>query len=183
MSSSSKFLTQQFPNPEDRLERVQLNHPGLCTGSVLVEVPEINRRQNHISQISPNHSLLPIALDCLKDKDSKCPSAHQLCERVADLKGISKYRDSARTVQDIDEVIQSLTVCVEEKDHRISLKEEEIQHLRQQLQQEIDRASGQLEERQLTQQLKQLRQESDQLLKEARMQLQEREIQLAHVNQ
>ena len=82
-----QILSRQFPNPGDRLQRVELNHPGLPVGSVLVEVPEVNRRQNHISQIPPNHSLLPITLDCLKDKDSKRPSAHQICERIAHLKG------------------------------------------------------------------------------------------------
>ena len=71
---------------------------------MLVEVPEVERRQNHISQVDPNHSLLPIALNCLKDKDSKRPSAHQLCERVADLKRMPKYIDSTRTVQEKDKV-------------------------------------------------------------------------------
>jgi hypothetical protein len=83
---------------------------------VLVEVPEIDRRQNHISQVDPNHSLLPIALDCLKDKDSERPSAHQLCERVADLKGMPEYRDSARAVQDKDEVIQQQRQQIREID-------------------------------------------------------------------
>ena len=92
-----QILTRQFPKPGDRLERVELSHPGLRQKSVLVEVPEIDRRQNHISQVDPNHSLLPIALDCLKDEGSERPSAHELCERVADLKGMPKYRDSTRT--------------------------------------------------------------------------------------
>ena len=81
-----QILTRQFPKPGDRLERVELNHPRIRTGTVLVEVPEVERRQNHISQVDPNHLLLPIAFNCLKDKDSERPSAHQLCERVADLK-------------------------------------------------------------------------------------------------
>ena len=100
-------LTQQFPKPGDRLQEVELNHPGLPAGTVCVRVLEVNRRQNHISEISPNHSLLPIALDCLKDKDNERPSAHQLCERVADLKGMPKYRDSTRAFEDRDEVIRS----------------------------------------------------------------------------
>ena len=83
-----QILTRQFPNPGDRLQRVELNHPGLPMRSVLVEVSEIDRRQNHISQITPNHPLQPIALDCLKDER---PSAHQLCERIAALKGMPNY--------------------------------------------------------------------------------------------
>ena len=113
-----------------QLQRIELNHPGLRTGSVLVEVPEVDCWQNHIGQIPPNHSLLPIALDCLKDKDSERPSVHQLCERVADLKGMPNYIESARTAQDKDEVIRLQAVCMEENERMISLKEEENQQLR-----------------------------------------------------
>ena len=114
-----QILTRQFPKPGDRLQRIELNHPGVPTGSVLVEVSRVNRRQNHISLIPPNHSLLPIALHCLKNKDNERPLAHQLCERLADLKVMSKCLDSAKIVQDKDEVIQSLTVHMEEKDRSI----------------------------------------------------------------
>ena len=174
-----QILTRQFPNPGDRLERVKLNHPGLRKGSVLVEVPEIDRRQNHISQVDPNHSFLPIALDCLKDEGSERPSAHQLCERVADLKGMPKYIDSARTMQDKDEVIRSQAIRITENEHTISSKDEEIQQLRQQLQQERDHVSR---ERQLNQQLRELQQESDQTLRVNKTQLEEKERQLRYVN-
>ena len=178
------------------MQEIELNHTGLPPGKILVQAPEINRRLNHISLVDPNHSLLPIALDCLKDKDSERPSAHQLCERVADLKGMPKYRDSARAVEDSkDEVIRSQATCVEEKERTASAKEEEIQQLRQQLQQERDQANRRLEERdrqlqqtkdrqleerkrQLNQQMRQLQLESDHNLSETRRQLQEKERQL-----
>ena len=51
-----QILTRQFPKPGNRLERVELNHPGIQTGTVLVEVPEVEHQQNHISQVDPNHS-------------------------------------------------------------------------------------------------------------------------------
>ena len=177
-----QILTRQFPKPGDRLQEVELTHPGLPKRKLLMQIPEVERRQNHISQIPPNHSLLSITLDCLKDEENERPSAHQLCERVADLKGMPKYIDSTKTLQDKDEVIQSLTIHLEENERT---KEEEIQHLRQQLQQERDQADRQLEERerQLNQQLRQLQQESDQALQENRIQLQERERQLGLVNQ
>ena len=58
-----------------------------------------------------------------------------------------KYRDSARAVEDNrDEVIRSQATSMEEKDSTISSREEEIQRLRQQLQ-EKDQANRQLEER------------------------------------
>ena len=156
-------LTRQFPKPGDRLERVELNHPGIRKKSVLVEVSEIDRRQNHISQVDPNHSFLPIALDCLKDEGSERPSAHQLCERIADLKGMPKYRDSARAIQDKDEEIRQLRQQIREKDQTIRQQSEE----------------GERQIGLLNQQLKQVQLESDQnsRLKE------EKERQLGRVNQ
>ena len=147
-----QMLIQQFPKPGERLQEIELNHQGLLKRKLLMQIPEVERRQNHISQVDPNHSLLPIALDCLKDKDSERPSAHQLCERVADLKGMPKYINSIRSVQNKDEVIRSLTICTDKKNCIISSKEEENQQLRQQLQQERDQANRQLvkKERQLT---------------------------------
>ena len=170
-----QILTRQFPKPGDRLQEVEFSHPGLPPGKVLVQTPEVSRRQNQISQIDPNHSLMPIALDCLRDKDSKRPTAHQLCERVADLKGMPKYRYSARAVQDKDEVIQSQAIHI---DCTISSKEEENRQLREQLQRERDQANRKMEERG-----RQLRQERDQALRRTRTQLQEKERQLGRVNQ
>ena len=195
-------LTRQFPKPGDRLQEVEFNHPGLPRGTVCVRVPEIDRRQNHINQIDPNNSLLPIAFDCLKDKDGERPSAHQLCERVAALKGMPKYRDSARTVEDRDEVIRSQVIRMEEKDHTISSKEEEIQKLRQRIR-EKDQTIRQQSEKgerqigQLNQQLRQLQLEKDHAVKEKSRQtekkeqrlrdkdrqLQDKERQLGRVNQ
>ena len=148
------------------MQEVGFNHPGFPSGTVLVRVPEVSRRQNHISQVDPDHPLLPVILDCLKDKDNERPSAHQLCESVADLKRMEKYIDSARTIQDKDEVIQSLASRVEEKDRKISSKEEENQQLRLQLQQN-------------DQVIVQVHQERD----EARRRSEERERQLVRINQ
>ena len=174
-------LTRQFPKPGDRLQEIEFNHPGLPRGRVCVRVPEIDRRQNHISQVDPNHSLLPIALDCLKDEGSERPSGHQLCERVANLKEIPKYRDSARAVQDKDEENQQLRQQIQEKDQtnrqQLDEKERQIGILNQQLQQlnlEKDHAvrekSRQIEEK-------------EQRLRDKDRQLQDKERQLGRVNQ
>ena len=161
---------------------MEFNHPGLPRGTVCVRVPEIDRQQNHISLAPQDHPLLSVALHCLEDKDHKRPSAHQLCERVAPLKGIPKYRDSARSVQDKDdsEVVRSLALRIEEKDHTISSKEEEIQQLKQ----ERDRANNQLEEKetelgQLNQQFRQLQIKDGQYIR----QIEEKERQLRRINQ
>ena len=113
-----QILTQQFPKPGDRRQKVQINHPGLPRGMVEVRLAEVDRRQDHISEVDPSHPLLLIALDCLKDRDVDRPSAQQLCERVTALKESSEYRNiqdqitkedrnHAQQVKDLQEIIQS----------------------------------------------------------------------------
>ena len=92
-------LTHQFPKQDDRMQRVEMNHPELPRGTLMVCVPEVDHRQNHISQIDRSNTLLPIALNCLKDRDVERPSAQQLCERVAALRVINVYAESVRGVQ------------------------------------------------------------------------------------
>ena len=137
-----QVLTRQFPKPGDRMQRVEMNHPGLPRGTLMVCIPEVDRRQDHISQIGPNNTLLPIALDCLKDRDVERPSAQQLCERVAALKESRTYAESARALQmkrDMREQLLSLReehtreiqeIQLREQD-RIIAKEYEIRDLLQ----------------------------------------------------
>ena len=93
-----QMLTRQFPKPGSRRQKVQVNQPGL-PDTVEVPIAEVDRRQSHISQVAPNHPLLPIALDCLKDMDTERPSAQQLCERLASLKERPEYSESVTAVQ------------------------------------------------------------------------------------
>ena len=99
-----QIITRLFPKPGSRTKEEKSNHPGSSTGTVFVPVREVDRRQNHIRNVVADHPLLPVILDCLKDKDSERPSAHQLCERVGELKSTDKYKHSIRPVQRKDEV-------------------------------------------------------------------------------
>ena len=90
----------------------------------MVCIPEVDRRQNHISQIDPNNTLLPIALECLKDKDFEHPSAQQLCERVAALKESDAYAESVRAIQ----------MTITQQEQSLSLRDEhtrEIEYLQE----------------------------------------------------
>ena len=132
-------LTRQFPKPGNRRQELEINHPGVPQGLVEVRVAEVDRRQNHISQIDPNHPLLPVALDCLKDKDSERPSAQQLCERVASLKERSEYSDSVAAAQQerqqLREQLQQIQQLHREQTQQIvQEKERDVVQLRQQLQ-------------------------------------------------
>ena len=74
---------------------------GVLTVEVLTRLfpePESQDRQKHISRIDPQHPLLEIALDCLKDNDGLRPSAGELCERIESLKVSQAYRDSEAQV-------------------------------------------------------------------------------------
>ena len=90
-----QILTRQFPNPSDRHVQVQARNTDARRQRALVEiVPEIDRRNNHISLIDPNHSLLPIVLACLRDQEFQRPTAQDLCEQMDLLKQGQEYADS-----------------------------------------------------------------------------------------
>ena len=111
-----------------------------------MSVSEIERQQNHICEIDPNHLLKQVALDCLRDKDAERPLAEQLCERVGVLKEDSRYNESLRVVeargsteqqysQQVQDFQQIQASCLAEKDQIIAQKDETIAELRQQTQQ------------------------------------------------
>ena len=76
-----QILTQQFPNPGDRVVQVD--------DRMEMRVPELERREAHISLVRPDHPLLLIALDCMHEKESMRPSAQEICIRIDALKGTS----------------------------------------------------------------------------------------------
>ena len=86
-----QILTRMFPAPGDRYETIEISHPQIRGGRVKINIPEVDRRQNHIKEIDPKNPLLLTALDCLKDKDIERPSAQQLCERIAHLRVEPNY--------------------------------------------------------------------------------------------
>ena len=188
-----QILTRQFPKPGNRRRRIEINHPGLPSGTMAeVLVAETERRQNHISIIDPNHTLLQVSLDCLKDSDVERPSAQQLCERVAALKESPEYSESVRgaeerntaeqgrgveregeirslrqqhtqQVQGLQQIIQSQVSRLEEKDQVLREKDETI-------------AAGQ-------QEIREQRDEIGRLEREENRVIEEKERQLDRVNQ
>ncbi|XP_064395064.1 uncharacterized protein LOC135342294 [Halichondria panicea] len=86
-----QILTKKFPAPGERLELIPIIDPQFPSGQAKKDVPEVRRRQNHISEINPADPLLKIALDCLKDKENERPAAHILCERLSYLKTSQDY--------------------------------------------------------------------------------------------
>ena len=174
-------LTREFPKPGDRMTTI--NDPRYPR-AIKMSVPEIERRQNHISQVDPNHPLLPIALDCLKDRDVERPSAQQLCEKVAALKETSKYKNFSERVKDSsgkDGEYESLQQNLEEKNHMIDQKDAMIAEKEQQLRQCREEMTQQIQqlERDKNQTIQRLEREKDQAIQEKV----EKERQLGRVNQ
>ena len=90
-----QLITRKWPKPGPRTYTVQVsNDPRFPSGRALVEVPELERRKEHLDLISPTDPLLEVALDCLKDKEGQRPTAEQLCSRLITLKESTAYRDS-----------------------------------------------------------------------------------------
>ena len=174
-------LTREFPKPGDR--QMMIDDPRYPRGALKLCIPEIERRQNHISQVDPNHPLLPIALDCLNDKDVERPSAQQLCKRVAALKETSKYKNVRERVKDNSdkdgeyEQIQSLQQNLEAKNYIIDKKEQQLRQSREEIQQ-LERDKNQIIQW-LERDKQQLERERNQAIQEK----EEKERQLGRVNQ
>ena len=93
-------------------------------------VPEIQCHRSHIDLIDSAHPLLPVALDCLKDRDRERPSCHEFCGRMSTLKASPKYTESVQQSQVNTKPTQS--VKRESREREIQ-QSQQIQDLQQQL--------------------------------------------------
>ena len=151
-----QILTRCFPEPGDRHKIVHTTDPQFPGGTVEVRASEIERRQNHISQVDPNHPLLSIALHCLKDSDDERPSARELCHRVAALKQTPQFTESVRRAQERpepgntterEEEIREIQQQVQDKDEENrQMRQEHAQQI-QGLQQIIGTQNNRLQEK------------------------------------
>ena len=135
-----QILTRKFPAPSDA--HTTREDPTSPTGEIIVPVSEVERRRADMSGIPPDHALLAIARDCLKDRYQQRPDVAQLCQRLATLKTTPGYLESSsenpdllstlspthptskgsttgsathRQVQEISKQLQSLPLSGEEK--------------------------------------------------------------------
>ena len=121
-----QIMTRQFPDPSNRVTIVEdLRFP---TGTIEVPVPETQRRRSHINLIDSAHPLLPVALDCLKDRDRERPSCHEFCGRMSTLKASPKYTESVQQSQVNTKPTQSVN-----REIRETQQSQQIQDLQQQL--------------------------------------------------
>ena len=127
-----QILTRLFPSPGDQIKHI--DDPRFKF-AIAVPVPEIERRQNHISMIDPGHPLLPIARDCLKDRDVERPTAHQLYERIGALKESARYRESKESTLVRDGEATDLREQLQRERQQQERNQEEIHRLREEVKQ------------------------------------------------
>ena len=135
-----QIMTQQFPDPGDRFQVMEISDPRIPSGKVKVDIPEIERRRPHIDLIDQAHPLLSVALDCLKDRDQERPSCHELCSYMSTLKAYPKYAESVQ---------QSQVNAKPTKSANRGSRERELQQSQQiqDLQEQLHALSDQLQEK------------------------------------
>ncbi len=121
-----QIVTKKFPTPENATTTIEDTR--FPTGRVVVFIPEGERRKKDIDLIEPDHPLLPIALHCIKDRDTERPSADEVCERLATLmKREGRYVHSVEQTRDQASIIQKLKGQITQKDQLIKECQNELQ--------------------------------------------------------
>ena len=149
-------ITRKFPDPGPAMNRVRdARYP---TGWANIPVPEVERRQSHLSLIPRTHPMLHVAVDCLKDTDSERPSAQQICRYLSALKEAPQYGQSLEgrgaerdgEVEEKEELIQQLREGIEERDREVREREREVREREgdiERLQSQLQRKEGEVRER------------------------------------
>ena len=145
-----QILTKNFPNPGPGIV-----HNATWTVPInVVSIPicEVDRRRNDIVLVDQSHPLQPMALACLEDVDTERPSADQLCENLASLKGELKYISSVQStkgkLQRTQRQLQRTEGELDRTEGELERTEGELERTRGELeetQEELQRTQGQLQ--------------------------------------
>ena len=181
-------ITRKFPNPSDATRKERF--PTSPTEWVNIPVPEAERRHNHLTLIPRTHPILPIAMDCLKDKDTERPSAQQICHRLLALKEAPQHSleatggERAGEAQERELLIQQLRRENKEREREVKNKEGEIQQLlerRRQVEDQLRDEIHQLRDSVSSKTL--LLQEKDEIIRENDRHLQEKDATIHQLQQ
>ncbi len=120
-----QLLTTKFPDPGPRfIMATDVRSP---VGISQIPVLEEDRRRNHIDLVDSLHPLMPIARQCLKYRPEERPTAHQLCQQIAQLKEQDQYLERkelpnilpTREIQDLQQQLQCCEETIRTKDIEI----------------------------------------------------------------
>ena len=84
-----QIITRTFPAPTDA--EIVMEDPSAPSGEKIILVAELERRKKDIDKVPSDHPLLPIAYQCLKDRDKDRPTATQVCQSLEQLKAGEAY--------------------------------------------------------------------------------------------
>ncbi len=122
---SIQIITRNFPSPGNTQRPIK--DPNYPNQQLFCQVPEVDRRKQHIDLVEADHTLLPVALDCLKDSSAERPSAEEVCWRLFSLKGEQRYACSVEQVRNRPAEILRLQQELEGKDRTIRELQEVLQ--------------------------------------------------------
>ena len=166
-----QLVTRKFPNPGPRTYTVQVNDPRFPKGRVLVEVPELDRRREHLDLVPPTHPLLQVALDCIKDKEDDRPTSEQLCSRLVALKVSDGYRESLRQAAGEERAVQ--TDREQEMQQQLRERESRVEELAREVQQlQLEKEEDTTQRDELQQQIRAKTNEIQQLQRQIRATIQ-----------
>ena len=164
---SVQMMTRQFPDPGVRFRTIDTTDPTIPSGTLYAPIPEIERRRSHIDLVDPAHPLLPVALNCLKDRDRERPSAPELCHSLAALKEAPQYGESVQQAQ---------RATTDGESVRIRELRAEVRERQRELEQLQQRHTKQIENLQLEKETDDRRlQEKDRIIEYSERQLQEKD--------
>ena len=142
-----QIVTRKFPSPSERFETEQI--PDRRNPNRMIEarvpIPEVERRQAHISLIEPTHPLLPIALGCLKDESIERPSSQDLCQLLYNVKKTQEYEVSSQRdlvaligskehqIEEMAQLLQIRDVTIRSYAEKLESREENVHQLKESL--------------------------------------------------
>ena len=139
--------TRNFPDPGDATTVIK--DARFPTGRALLFIPEADRRKKDIDLIAPDHPLLPVIFQCIKDEEGERPLADELCERLASLNRESRYTHSVEQTRDQTSRAQTLQLQLERKDEEhqqeLASKERGLEKKNEEHQQELASKERELE--------------------------------------
>ncbi len=85
---SVQICTRKYPKPTPSFRRARMEDP---ERGELERVTEVLRRHSHLQLMGRSHPLLPLARNCLRDKETDRPSAQQLCKDIGSVINQQSY--------------------------------------------------------------------------------------------
>ena len=145
-----QIITRTFPAPTDA--EIVVEDASSPAGEIIVPILEIERRKKDIDKVPSDHSLLPIARHCIKNRDKERPTAAQLCRSLEQLKAARAYEDSkaAENQQSRASLQQQLRLKEEESAAEIARLQEQVRQQQESKEREMAELRRQLQSAQIS---------------------------------